>query len=135
MSLHSFKLNSIMSITPAITWSLKIEIGWWVVTLIVILVQYRAMYSLCWLAFSLLINWKVKIIKMYQNLILSAVVQVNLCQKHLFLHQLTIWQKIVHWFTSSVNENYVKAHIQFLTYRRPAQKWSNEESIYLFLTW
>ena len=35
-------------------------------------------------------------------------VQVNLCQKLLFLHQLTnnaIWQQIVHGITSSVHEN------------------------------
>ena len=38
----------------------------------------------------------------------QLLLQVNLCQKLLFLHQFNpqcIWQKIVHWLTSSVHEN------------------------------
>ena len=46
--------------------------------------------------------WKLLLKKYYYYL------QVNLCKKHLFSHKLShnMWLKIVHWFTSSVNENY-----------------------------
>ena len=39
-------------------------------------------------------------------LLAQLLVQVNLCQKLLFLHQPTIWRQIIHWITSSVHENY-----------------------------
>ena len=32
-------------------------------------------------------------------------IHVNLCQKHLFLYEPTIWRQIVHWITSSIHEN------------------------------
>ena len=45
-------------------------------------------------------------------------IQVNLFQKHLILHQLThnMWQKIVHWITSSVHEYYKLSTYILCTY-------------------
>ena len=45
--------------------------------------------------------------------ITESSIQVNLFQKHLFLHQLTtISQKIVHWINSSGHENYKLCLVQ-----------------------
>ena len=48
---------------------------------------------------------KMKIQQKFKSEMKVNLLQVNLCQKHL-LFKPTIWQKIVHWFTNSVHENY-----------------------------
>ena len=57
----------------------------------------------CQVSYGNLIRWY------KSSMILSTKwmpLQVNICQKHLFLNQLsTIWRQIVHWITSSAHEN------------------------------
>ena len=54
-----------------------------------------------------------------------ALIQVNLCHKHL---SPTVWQKIVHWITSSIQENY-KLRSCFV------HKLNKNKIEFLYITW